>query len=190
MSLVGQGEPQRIEGATGDWRTCSLLLGRPGARLAAISRSGGRPGGRSPGTVVLSYGLWQSSVRRRSRRASGSRSLSTTRPYTVIGVTPARLSLSHARGAVLDTPFDFKEEGLSRTATTIMLDRHRPAQARRIARPRRAASCTADRRPAAEAVSERKRVGRFVGVRVARRTFGAIAPAAQRLVWGSALRAG
>jgi len=84
INLVGEGEPERLEGATVTADLLPLLgvqplLGR--TFLPEEDREG------APGTVVLSYGLWQ-------RQFGGDRQvLSKTvrlddQPYTVVGVMP------------------------------------------------------------------------------------------------------
>jgi predicted permease len=84
MSLVGQGEPQRIEGAT---VTANLFptLERPVLVGRYFNEKDDRAG--APGTVVLSYALWQAAFGGDPGILGKSVSLD-NQPYTVIGVMP------------------------------------------------------------------------------------------------------
>ena len=84
MNLVGQGEPQRVEGA---WVTGNLFstLGRP-ALLGRYLSDGDDHAG-APATVVLSYGLWQADFGG-DAGVLGKSIILDDRSYTVIGVMP------------------------------------------------------------------------------------------------------
>ena len=84
MNLVGQGEPQRVEGA---WVTGNLFstLGRPALLGRYLSDGDDRTG--APATVVLSYGLWQADFGG-DAGVLGKSVILDDRAYTVIGVMP------------------------------------------------------------------------------------------------------
>ena len=77
MSLVGQGEPQRIDGASVTANLFSALK-RP-VLIGRYFQRRGRPGGRSGHSGAELFAM-ASSVRRRSRTYWASRSLSTISP--------------------------------------------------------------------------------------------------------------
>ena len=84
MNLVGQGEPQRVEGA---WVTGNLFdtLERPALLGRTLSERDDQPG--APATVVLSYALWQTDFGGDASVLGKSVILDDT-AYTVIGVMP------------------------------------------------------------------------------------------------------
>jgi predicted permease len=84
MSLVGQGEPQRVAGA---WVTANLLstLQRPVLMGRSFTPKDDQKG--SPGTVVLSYALWQTAFGGDAHILGKAVSLD-NESYTVIGVMP------------------------------------------------------------------------------------------------------
>ena len=105
MSLVGQGEPQRIEGSrvTGNLfptLESPALLGR------YFTREDDGPA--SAGTVVLSYGLWQSAFGGDPSVLGKQVSLD-NQPYTVIGVMPHDFRFP-TREAQFWTTFRFKQD--------------------------------------------------------------------------------
>jgi predicted permease len=104
MSLVGQGEPQRIEGAVVTANLFSLLE-RP-ALIGRYFRQGDGQAG-APGTVVLSYSLWQTAFGG-DREIVGKPVSLDNQPYTVIGVMPADFRFP-TREALFWTPFRFRE---------------------------------------------------------------------------------
>jgi predicted permease len=105
MSLIGQGDPQRIEGAT---VTGNLFptLESPALLGRYFTREDEGPA--SPGTVVLSYGLWQSAFGGDPGVLGKPVSLDNQR-YTVIGVMPHDFRFP-TREAQFWTTFRFKEE--------------------------------------------------------------------------------
>ena len=105
MSLVGQGEPQRIEGASVTGNLFSTL-GRPALIGRYFNEKDDQTG--APGTVVLSYALWQSAFGGDANIVGKPVSLD-NQPYTVIGVMPHDFRFP-ARETQFWTPFRFKEE--------------------------------------------------------------------------------
>jgi predicted permease len=104
MSLVGQGEPQRIEGASVTGNLFSTL-GRPALIGRYFNEKDDQAG--APGTVVLSYALWQTAFGGDPSIVGKSLSLD-NQPYTVIGVMPHDFRFP-ARDTQFWTPFRFKE---------------------------------------------------------------------------------
>ncbi len=105
MSLVGQGEPQKIEGASVTANLFStlqrsVLMGR------YFNEVDGRAG--APGTVVLSYSLWQAAFGG-DRDILGKPVSLDNQPYTVIGVMPHDFRFP-TRETQFWTPFRFVEE--------------------------------------------------------------------------------
>ena len=98
MSLVGQGEPQRIEGCSVTANLFSVLK-RPVLIGRYFSKEDDRGG--APGTVVLSYSLWQAAFGG-DREIIGKPISLDDESYTVIGVMPRRFSFSHTRDTILD----------------------------------------------------------------------------------------
>jgi predicted permease len=85
MNLVGQGEPQRVEGA---WVTGNLFstLGRPALLGRYFSERDDQVG--APATVMLSYALWQTDFGG-DANVVGKSVILDDKAYTVIGVMPA-----------------------------------------------------------------------------------------------------
>src|SRR5271165_3270367 len=85
MNLVGQGEPQRVEGA---WVTGNLFstLGRPALLGRYFTEPDDEAGAAK--TVVLSYALWQTDFGR-DASVLGKSIILDDKAYTVIGVMPA-----------------------------------------------------------------------------------------------------
>jgi predicted permease len=104
MSLVGQGEPQRIEGATVTANLFSLLE-RPVLIGRYFNQKDGQAG--APGTVVLSYSLWQTAFGG-DRDIVGKAVSLDNQSYTVIGVMPADFRFP-TRETFFWTPFRFQE---------------------------------------------------------------------------------
>ena len=104
MSLVGQGEPQRIEGATVTANLFSVLE-RPALIGRYFHQQDGQAG--APGTVVLSYSLWQTAFGG-DREIVGKPVSLDNQSYTVIGVMPADFRFP-TRETLFWTPFRFKE---------------------------------------------------------------------------------
>jgi predicted permease len=104
MSLVGQGEPRRIEGAVITANLFSLLE-RPALVGRYFRERDGQAG--APGTVVLSYSLWQTAFGG-DREIVGKPVSLDNQPYTVIGVMPADFRFP-TRETLFWTPFRFKE---------------------------------------------------------------------------------
>jgi predicted permease len=104
-SLVGQGEPQRIDGAT---VTANLFptLGKAVLIGRYFNEKDDEAG--APGTVVLSYGLWQTAFGGDPNILGKSVSLD-DQPYTVIGVMPHDFRFP-TRETLFWTPQRFKEE--------------------------------------------------------------------------------
>jgi len=105
MNLVGQGEPRRIEGAQ---VTANLFptLERP-ALIGRYFNEKDDQGG-APGTVVLSYTLWQAQFG--GDRSVLGKSLSLdNQPYTVIGVMPPDFRFP-TRETQFWTTYRFKED--------------------------------------------------------------------------------
>jgi predicted permease len=105
MSLVGQGEPQKIEGSS---VTANLFhaLERPVLMGRYFNEADGQAG--APGTVVLSYSLWQAAFGGDRDILGKSVSLD-NQPYTVIGVMPHDFRFP-TRETQFWTPFRFKED--------------------------------------------------------------------------------
>ena len=84
MNLVGQGEPQRVEGA---WVTGNLFstLGRPALLGRYFSERDDQAG--APATVMLSYALWQTDFGG-DAGVLGKSIILDDKAYTVIGVMP------------------------------------------------------------------------------------------------------
>ena len=106
MSLVGQGEPQRIDGATVTANSL-LHLGKAGADWPLLQRERTTRLG-APGTVVLSYALWQTAFGGDPSILGKSVSLD-DQPYTVIGVMPHDFRFP-TRETLFWTPYRFQEE--------------------------------------------------------------------------------
>ena len=104
MSLVGQGEPQRIEGASVTANLFSVLE-RPVLIGRYFNQEDGRAG--APGTVVLSYSLWQTAFGG-DREIVGKPVSLDNQSYTVIGVMPADFRFPR-RETLFWTPFRFQE---------------------------------------------------------------------------------
>ncbi len=104
MSLVGQGEPQRIEGATVTANLFSVLE-RPVLIGRYFHEEDGQAG--APGTVVLSYALWQTAFGG-DREIVGKAVSLDNQSYTVIGVMPADFRFP-TRETLFWTPFRFQE---------------------------------------------------------------------------------
>jgi predicted permease len=105
MSLVGQGEPQRIDGASVTANLFSIL-DRPALIGRYFSQEDGQAG--APGAVVLSYSLWQSAFGGDRNILDKPVSLDNL-PYTVIGVMPRDFRFP-TRETQFWTPYRFKEE--------------------------------------------------------------------------------
>ena len=105
MSLVGQGEPQRIDGAQ---VTPNLFaaLEKPVLIGRYFNQEDGQAG--APGTVVLSYSLWQTAFGGDRDILGKAVSLDNER-YTVIGVMPGDFRFP-TRESLFWTAFRFKEE--------------------------------------------------------------------------------
>ena len=84
MNLVGQGEPQRVEGA---WVTGNLFstLRRPALLGRYLNEHDDEAG--APGAIVLSYGLWQTNFGG-DASVLGKSVIFDDKAYTVIGVMP------------------------------------------------------------------------------------------------------
>ena len=104
VSLVGQGEPQRIEGASVTANLFSVLE-RPVLIGRYFHQEDGQAG--APGTVLLSYSLWQTAFGG-DREIVGKPVSLDNRSYTVIGVMPAGF-LFPTRETLFWTPFRFQE---------------------------------------------------------------------------------
>ncbi len=104
MSLVGQGEPQRLEGATVTANLFSVLE-RPALIGRYFNQQDGQAG--APGTVVLSYSLWQTAFGG-ERDIVGKPVSLDNQSYTVIGVMPADFRFP-TRETLFWTPFRFQE---------------------------------------------------------------------------------
>lgn len=104
MSLVGQSEPQRIEGAAVTANLFSLLE-RPVLIGRYFHQEDGQAG--APGTVVLSYSLWQTAFGG-DRAIVGKPVSLDNQSYTVIGVMPADFRFP-TRETLFWTPFRFQE---------------------------------------------------------------------------------
>jgi len=104
MSLVGQGEPQRIEGASVTANLFSVLK-RPALIGRYFNPEDGQAG--APGTVVLSYSLWQSAFGG-DREIVGKPVSLDNQSYTVIGVMPSDFRFP-SRETLFWTPFRFAE---------------------------------------------------------------------------------
>ena len=105
MNLVGQGEPQRVEGA---WVTGNLFstLGRPAMLGRNFSDHDDQAG--APATVVLSYALWQAAFGGDPSVVGKSVDLD-DRAYTVIGVMPPDFHFPTRETQFWKT-FQFQEE--------------------------------------------------------------------------------
>jgi predicted permease len=104
MSLVGQGQPQRLEGATVTANLFSVLE-RPVLIGRYFHEEDGQAG--APGTVVLSYSLWQTAFGG-DREIVGKPVSLDNQSYAVIGVMPADFRFP-TRETLYWTPFRFQE---------------------------------------------------------------------------------
>src|SRR5579859_6997924 len=104
MSLIGQGEPQRIAGATVTANLFSVLE-RPVLFGRYFNHADGQAG--APGTVVLTYSLWQTAFGG-DRDIVGKPVSLDNQPFTVIGVMPADFHFP-TRETLFWTPFRFEE---------------------------------------------------------------------------------
>ncbi len=104
VNLVGQGEPQRIAGCSVTANLFSVLK-RPVLIGRYFSQEDDRGG--APGTVVLSYSLWQAAFGG-DREIIGKAISLDDESYTVIGVMPPDFRFP-TRETQLWTPFRFKE---------------------------------------------------------------------------------
>jgi putative ABC transport system permease protein len=143
MSLIGQGEPQRIDGASVTANLFSVLQ-RPALIGRSFSKADGLAG--APGTVVLSYALWQAAFGGDPSIVGKSVSLD-DQPYTVIGVMPHDFHFP-ARETQFWTPFRFEEgdyqdrddnmlEGIGRLKPGVSLEQARSELSLIAARLRR-----------------------------------------------------
>ena len=149
MSLVGQGEPQRVEGSSVTANLFSVLETR-----TLIGRTFQDKDGQAgaPGTVVLSYSLWQTAFGG-DRDILGKAVSLDNQPYTVIGVMPHDFRFP-TRGTLFWTPFRLKKR-ITRTAMTITwLASADSSRAYRLPRCERTVT---DRRPVAAPICERER---------------------------------
>jgi predicted permease len=105
MSLVGQGEPQRVEGTAVTANLFSVLEA-PALIGRSFQEKDGQAG--APGTVVLSYSLWQTAFGG-DRDILGKPVSLDNQPYTVIGVMPRDFRFP-TRETLFWTPYRFKEE--------------------------------------------------------------------------------
>jgi predicted permease len=105
MNMVGQGEPQRIDGAA---VTANLfdVLQAPALFGRSFAANDGKAG--APGTVVLSYTLWQTAFGG-DREILGKSIALDDQPYTVIGVMPADF-LFPTRETLFWTSYRFEED--------------------------------------------------------------------------------
>jgi predicted permease len=104
-SLVGQGEPQRVDGASVTGNLFSTL-GRPALLGRYTNQKDDQAG--APGTVVLSYALWQTAFGGDPNILGKPVSLD-NQPYTVTGVMPHDFSFP-TRETQFWTPYRFKED--------------------------------------------------------------------------------
>ena len=107
MSLVGQGEPQRVEGSSVTANLFSVLETR--TLIGRTFQEKGRPGGRSWHSV-LSYSLWQTAFGGDQDIVGKAVSLD-DQPYTVIGVMPHDFRFPTRANSLLDT-FSIQRRGL------------------------------------------------------------------------------
>ena len=115
MSLVGQGEPQRIEGASVTANLFSTLE-RPALIGRYFNEKDDQAG--APGTVVLSYALWQTAFggdRKHTREARFARQSALHSDWR----DAARFSFSHARDTVLDALTGLRKTTTRTAITTI-----------------------------------------------------------------------
>ena len=106
MNLVGQGDPERLEASNVSTADLFPLLGIQPAfgRLFTRPRIAMEP----PGTVLLSYGLWQS-VFGGDPGVIGRKVLWMTRRMTVIGVMPRDFHFPN-RSVEIWTPMQFQDD--------------------------------------------------------------------------------
>jgi predicted permease len=105
MNLVGQGEPRRIEGASVTANLFSTLQ-RPALIGRYFNENDDRAG--APGTVVLSYALWQTEFGG-DRSVLGKAVSLDNQSYTVIGVMPHDFRFP-TRDTQYWTTYRFKED--------------------------------------------------------------------------------
>jgi predicted permease len=104
MNLIGQGEPQRIDGAQVTGNLFSTL-GRPALIGHYFSEDDDKAG--APGTVVLSYALWQLEFEG-DRSVLGKSIFLDNNPCTVIGIMPPDFHFP-SRATQFWTTFKFQE---------------------------------------------------------------------------------
>ena len=102
VNLVGNGNPERIEGAAVSSELLPLLGVQP-VLGRVFTKEEDRHG--SPGTVLISFGLWQSRFGS-SGGVLGKVIRLNDEPFTIIGVLPASFSFPN-REARIWTPFRF-----------------------------------------------------------------------------------
>ena len=107
MSLVGQGEPQRIEGASVTANLFSLLE-RPALIGRYFTSEDDQTG--APGTVVLSYAFWQTAFGG-DPRDSGEDGFARQPALHSHRGDATRFSFPYAGDAILD-PFSLQGSGL------------------------------------------------------------------------------
>ena len=116
MSLVGQGEPLRLEGASVTGNLFSTLQSAPllGRTFGENDDAAG-----APGTVVLSYRLWQT-VFEGDRNVVGKSIFLDNGPRTVIGVMPADFRFP-TRETQFWMPFRFQQDDYQDRTNTYLV---------------------------------------------------------------------
>ena len=183
MNLVGQGEPQRVEGA---WVTGNLFstLGR--ATLLGRSFSDGDDQTGAPATVVLSYALWQSDFGG-DASVLGKSVILDDRAYTVIGVMPADFHFPTRETQFWKT-LQFQEDNYKDRNDNYLvgIGRLKPG----VSLESGAHRADPDRRPAAAAISQGERERRRVRCSRCATNSPPSLDFAHGIVWSSAVRAG
>ena len=108
FNLIGEGAPERVQGAVVTGNLFSILGVEPrvGRTIGPADDQDG-----APRTVVLSYGLWQRAFGGDLTVLGREINLNNT-PYTIIGVMPSEFHFPDQE-AQLWTPFEFPEDAFS-----------------------------------------------------------------------------
>ena len=110
VNLVGQGDPERLESCGSVSSDLFRLLGIQPMAGRLFTTADDRIG--APGTVLLSYGLWQA-VFGGDIGVMGRKVILDGAPYTVIGVMPRDFHFPD-RTVDLWTPLQFQDDAVSR----------------------------------------------------------------------------
>ncbi len=182
-NLVGQGEPVRIDGAQVTGNLFEVLQ-KPALIGRSFTEHDDTPG--APGTVVLSYSLWQNEFSG-DAGVLGKTIFLDGEPYAVVGVMPADFHFPD-RETQFWTTFRFDEDAYKERDNNYIvgIGRLKPGCLDGAGAHRDEPDCCA----IAAAISEGERERRGQRRVFAGRAVDAIAPAAAHVVWRRAVHAG